>query len=192
MKTYQKIEESPKLVISYDQGAQSPREWDNLGYFITVDSRYSSPDKNEEIEGIVKCEGDNATSTENHAKLIKEKINSLGEKVLAIYPVSKYEHSGVSYSLGESRGFDYSNNGFYIVTERSAKITGTKKKDFEKVIEKELEIYTQWANGENYRFLLYDNDGEFEDSGGGFYDVEDIREYLPAEWENEDLSQYIK
>ena len=34
--------------------------------------------------------------------------------------------------------------------------------------------------------------GEIEDSCGGFYDIEDIREHLPEEFKSEDLTAYIK
>jgi hypothetical protein len=60
------------------------------------------------------------------------------------------------------------------------------------VIKSELETYTKWANGEVYGFTLYDDKGELEDSCYGFYDIDDIKEHLPAEWKDEDLTAYIK
>ncbi len=81
--------------------------------------------------------------------MIKEELeSSINEKVLAIYPISTYEHSGISYSLGNSHGFDYSNNGFYIVTDKTNAELGVKEEDFEKVIKAELDIYNQYCNGE--------------------------------------------
>ena len=48
MKTYKKVIESPRLVIEYDNDAESPRKnQDNLGYFYTKDSNYHSPDGND-------------------------------------------------------------------------------------------------------------------------------------------------
>ena len=137
--------------------------------------------------------GEEAESQAEHIKLIKAMTAEIiKEKVIAIYPITKYEHSGVSYSLGTAHGFDYSNNGFYIITEKTAKEIGIKAKDFEKVIREELEWYNSWANGECYKFTLYDSKGEIEDSCCGFYSVEDIKDYLPKEWKKEDLSDYIK
>lgn len=181
-----------KLVIEHDDYSSSPREWSNLGYFITCDRNYHSPDRNETIEGVVKRTGEEAGSQAEHIEMIKKEMEENGERVLAIYPVVKYEHSGIVYRLGTMHGFDYSNNGFYIITEKTAKELGTDEKDFEKVIKQELEVYNQYANGEVYQFCLYDNDGEIEDSCGGFYNIEDIREHLPEEWSNEDLTEYIK
>jgi len=195
MKTFTKsvVTTAPRLVISYDNDPESPRSWSNLGYFITVDRDYHSPDKNEMIELVIKRTGDEAQDQDDHIKLIKEELESeTNIKVKAIYPVVKYEHSGVSYSLGTKHNFDYSNNGFYIVTEKTAKELGTAKKDFKKVIQQELKIFNQYCNGEVYSFVLHDKSGEFEDSCCGFYSIEDIRDHLPKEWENEDLTEYIK
>jgi len=129
MKTIKKQIEVNKLVIEYDEGIDSPREWSNLGYFITVDNKYRSPDDHDTLINIVRESGQEATSCDNHMEIIKKEVeDQVQEKVLAIYPVVKYEHGGVSYSLGQRHGFDYSNNGFYIVTEESRKELGTKKK----------------------------------------------------------------
>jgi len=194
MKTYTKttISTEPRLVIEHDDDTTSPREWSNLGYFITVDSRQRSPDKNTELESIVKDTGERASNQADHIAMIREEIERSNEKVLAIYPIAKYEHSCVSYSIGTKNGFDYSNNSFYIITEKSQKEVGVLKKDWEKCIKNELEEYTKWSNGECYQFCLYNEQGEVEDSCGGFYDIEDIREHLGAEWKNEDLTAYIK
>ena len=193
MKTYKKTIEKNCLEIQYDEDCESPRSWSNLGYFITVDDGFRSPDMNTELENWIKETGQEATSQEEHIRMIKKDYEweNSEEKIIAIYPIVKYEHSGVSYSLGSTHDFDYSNNGFYIITTETQKEVGVKKKDFEKVIKDELENYSQWCNGDVYRFVLYDNLGEEFDSCSGFYDLEDIREYLPKEWKNEDLSEYL-
>ena len=196
MKTYTKTTQTiePRLVIRYDSDIESPRKWDNLGYFYSKDGRHISPDgNNTDIYNIMIETGNEAGSQEEHIKLMTKRINKeTGEKVLAIYPVVKYEHSSVSYSLGITKGFDYSNNSFYIVTDKTQKLLGTPKKFFEKVISQELKDYTAWANGEVYGYILYDKDGEEIDSCGGFYDIEDIRSSLPEEYKDEKLSDYIK
>ena len=195
MKTYTKTvqETKPRLIIRNDSDMESPREWDNLGYFITCDSKHNSPDNNQALQSLVENNGQSATSQAEHIKMIKAgmKAENLG-KVLAVYPVTKHEHGSVSYSLGTVHGFDSSNNSFYIVTKESADLIGAEAKDFEKIIKAEIETYNKWINGEVYVFTLYDDKGEVEESCGGFYAIEDIREYLPKEWADEDLSDYIK
>jgi hypothetical protein len=162
-----------------------------------VDRNYHSPDRNLTIENIVKETGETANSLSEHIASITERLQeATGEHVIAIYPICKYEHGGVSYSLGVKHGFDYSNNGFYIVTDETNRAYGLKGKNrnnrFEKIIKAELETFNKYANGECYAFTLYDKDGEVIDSCGGFYDIEDIREHLPKEWSKEDLNQYYK
>jgi hypothetical protein len=194
MKTYTKTVEitEPRLKISVDECPTSPREWDNLGYFITVDRNYRSPDRHTTYEMFVREAGEEAESQAEHIKLLTQKINELGEeKVLAIYPVVKYEYSGVSYSLGTVRGFDYLNNGFYIITDKTAKNVGVKPKDFERQIRAELEEYNKYANGEVYDYILYDKDGEQIDSCGGFYSLDEIKDSLPKEWQKEDMQDYL-
>lgn len=195
MKTYTKKIEviKPRLVITYDGDTESPRKWDNLGYFITKQGKYRSPDGNDNhIYEAVIGTGEIAESQEDHIKLIKKTINAYGdEKVIAIYPVYRYEHGNVIYKLGTAQGFDISNCGFYIVTDKTQKLLGTPKKSFEKVIKQELEEYTQWANGEVFSFTLYDDNGDLIDAVGGFYNIDHIKEYLPDEFKNEDLSRYI-
>jgi len=189
--TYKKEITKPILEIGYDNDCESPREWTNLGYFITCDKNNYSPDKHERLENIIKNTGEIAKNQEEHIRLIKSNYRNIDDNIIAIYPVVKYEHSGISYSLGTMHGFDYSNNGFYIVTAKTQKEIGTKKKDFIKVITEELEQYNKWINGEIYSFILYDEQGEQVDSCGGFYDIEDIREHLPKEWKKENLTDYL-
>jgi hypothetical protein len=192
MKTYNKTVKAPMLEIRQDFDAENPRNDINLGYFITCDSNMHSPDKYESFEAVVKTTGDVASSQEEHIKLIKKELEEeYDEKVLAIYPITKYEHSGISYSLGNSFGFDYSNNGFYIITEETAKEVGVKEKDFEKVIENELDVYNKYVNGEVYSFTLFNKNGEVKDSCGGFYNIGDIRECLTKGWDKEDLNDYL-
>lgn len=194
MKTYTKEIETPKLVIECDTNSENPREeWSNLGHFITCEKRYNSPDDDEVLKSIIQNLSEESANVEGHIKKIKEELphNGYG-KVLAIYPVYKYEHGNVIYRRGTAQGFDYSNSGFYIVTDKTQAIVGTPKDRFDKVIDGELETYTKWVNGEVYRFTLYNDKGEIEDSCGGFYDIEDIKSSLPEDWKDEDLEQYIK
>ena len=201
MKTYTKTEtvRRPMLEITHDSDAQSPREWDNLGYFITCESKYRSPDTDERLQNIVKNSGEVADNLADHIRLIKENYNNVDDKIIAIYPVYRYEHGNVSYKLGTAKGFDYANCGFYIITDKSVKDKGgfslkgkSLKNYFETTAKRELATYTQWANGEVYRFVLHDKAGEVADSCGGFYDIEDIMEYLPKSWKGENLSAYFQ
>jgi hypothetical protein len=127
--------------------------------------------------------------------MIKKEINAqLGEEVIYITPICRYEHGGVSYSVGTKTVFDYSNNGFYIVTKESAnEILGDdyNEEEIVKIIESEIETYNQWVNGEVYEYTLYDEDGNFEDSCSGFYTLDEIKERLPEDFDDEDMEDYL-
>ena len=189
MKTYTETIERPKLVINYDDCAESPRNWSNLSILV-IRNGLGDNDKylNRELESSrykVGC-------AEDHLELMKEIVEEhLGSKVIYADFISKYEHSGVHYFIGQSSGWDYSNIGFVFVTEDSLKEIGCAKEDIERIAEAEIEMFSQWANGDVYHFTLYDDAGNVEDSCGGFYDLEGMKEYLPEEWQEEDLTKYI-
>lgn len=187
-----------RLNIFYDDNAMSPREWDNLGFFLTRDNGYKSPDgkDNPLYQIMIDAEGE-AEDAESHMKLMKKMAKKQGIKVLAIYPIYKYEHSNVVWKRGVAGGWDCSNNGFYFITEESQKECGTKKKNWEKQVDGELEIYTQWANGEVYGYRLEESKiipacehcgrpeetvwGE-TDSCCGFYSIKDILALHKGDW----------
>jgi len=198
MKTYKKniVEEKPRLEISYDHFADNPRNWSNIGYFITCDSKYNSPDYNEELVSLIQNTGDESRSLDEHIDKIKNEMMSKGYgKVIYITPIYKYEHGNIVYKRGTTVGFDISNNGFYIITDKTLKeYTADKKQPInylEEVIDSELETYTKWANGEVYCFTLYDEDGEMQDGYGDIYDLQEIKDGLPADWKDEKLEDYI-
>lgn len=192
-KTYTTTIEKPRLEVWYDQHCESPRSDTNLGYFITCEQRYMSPDRNEDMEFIVRETSEMASNQEEHIKLIAERFaDDLDEQVLWIYPICRYEHSAVKYYRGTGKGFDSSNCGFYIITAESLKEYGEHSKPIEALIDGELEAYTAYANGEVYGFTEYNDKGEMIESVGGFYELDDMKDYLGKEWKDENLYDYIK
>lgn len=195
MKTYQKTIKALRLVIEHDDYTTSPRGWSNAGVFITKESKYLSPDgtNNDFYQAMVDVSEYN--NAQEHADAIKKQLETLGHNVLYIVPVSRYEHGNVVYKRGVHNGWDSGVCGFYIITKKKwdVHVGGDFTEDHaNKLIDGELEAYTNYANGEVYQFTLYDEHGEVVDSCGGFYDIEDIREYLPEEWAKEDLQEYFK
>lgn len=206
MKTYKKTIEAPRLLIEYDDCAESPRGWDNIGHFFTREKRYNSPDGNTDILYKLMLEtAEDAKNADDHIRLMKLNASTMFKNsepkdgnshdehlhIIDIFPVYRYEHGGVSYKRGTAQGFDYSTCGFYIVTAQSISGATYTTEDIEKAIDNELETYTQWCNREVYRFVLYDENGEVSDSCGGFYDIEDIRDLLPEDLKNERLDEYM-
>ena len=180
----------PLLEIRIDDSAESPRSWDNLGYFITKESRYNSPDNHPEYERIISETWDEASDPENHIELIKQRI----PEAIHVVPVSKYEHSGVSYTRGVSRWWDQWVVGFYIITEKSRDLIGTEPEYFDQCIDGELETYTAWANGNVYGFILRDTNWDELDSCWWMYSLDEIHDQINGfdpSWKDEDLSDYI-
>jgi hypothetical protein len=191
--TYTATVEKPRLVIVHDD-IESPRIYqDNLGYFITVGNKYNSPDHKPVLEAIVKQTGEEAQDLDDHIHMIRQRVaDEMNEVVTAIYPVYRHEHGNVLYKRGTAQGFDVSNNGFYIVTNKGEEKYGDHAKPIEALIDGELEEYTAWANGEVYSWTLYGEDGEEIDAGGGYFDLDEIKAELPKEWQNENLLNYIE
>ena len=196
MLTYKKEVEGPRLEVQYDVGTESPRGYSNIGVFVWLDRNSIDPEPGTVYkEAVLDTEGQ-ATSTENHIELMKKYLEADSDGIVEIYPVHKYEHGNIVYGLGRAFGFDYSNKGFYFVLKTKLKeVIGTDEvepKEIERIISNELEIYSQWANGEVYIFTLFDEQGEEIKSCGGFYFLESIKEYLPNEFKDEDLQDYFK
>lgn len=197
MKTYTKIIKEPRLKITYDASPQSPREWDNLGYFITCENSLDSPDNHEDMISMIQNLADQSSNQNEHMEMIKREFPSnFKETVIAIYPIVKCKHGGISYSLEMKKGFDFSNCGFYIVTDKTAKKSNCsedliKSKKFESFIKNEIELYNQYITGEVYRFELYDKDGVEIESCGDIYDIEGFKENLPKEWAKENMEDYL-
>ena len=47
------------------------------------------------------------------------------------------------------------------------------------------------ANGEVYEFVLYDEEGNIKDSCSGFYSIDEIKDCLGEEFQDEDLNEYL-
>ena len=196
MLTYKKEVEEPRLEVRYDSGSESPRGDSNIGVFVWVGRNSIDPEPGTVYKEAVLYTEIQATSTEHHIELMKKYLEADSDGIVEIYPVHKYEHGNVVYGLGRASGFDYSNKGFYFVLKTYLKeILGTdtvEPREVEQIISDELEIYTKWANGEVYRYTLLDEQGEEEDSCGGFYDLASMKEYLPDDFHEEDLQDYFK
>ncbi len=197
MLTYTKVEARtyPRLEIAYDLLAESPRRLnENLGYFITAEGKYESPDENDVLIDIVKQASD-ATCVEEHMENIKSLLKDINETVLYITPIVRYEHGDITYSRGVKNGFDYSNCGFYIITDKTCEDFDTIKKEIDVYIDIVLKAYNTYANGEIYTFNLYDEDGELYETASDIYSLEEIinnmSEEDALEWKDEDLTDYL-
>lgn len=195
MKSYEITVKKPMLEIRHDECPTSPREWSNLGMFIISSRKYISPDNEPTIKSVVEETANMVENADEHMDKIKSELTKIGIEAVYVTPIATYEHGARHYMRGVRTGWDYSNNGMYIVTRKSCEELGVDPDDtdaIERIIDNELSHYTMYANGEVYHYTLYNEYGDIEDSCGGFYEIEAMKEYLPESWADEDLTEYIK
>lgn len=222
------VEGAGKLVISWEDCSESPREWCNIGHFLTWAGRYGSPDENlfadpmgllEELlgeffgyaelaaaveggripglrfdgRGVLEEQGwkggwsevygweaedDEECRKDALCEAMAEELAAcrrLLDDKICILPVFMFDHTGIAYSTVDFNdpwdsgfvGFIYASSADL---EKAGIEQGRPRKEVERYLRKEVERYSQWANGEVFCLELYDKDGELVDSVGGVYD----------------------
>lgn len=178
--------------LSYDTYAESPREWDGLGT-LALHHNYPSDapieDFNEylcELLGmdVVQCE--RGAKCDFYTEQMKEYLLSKLDKDYVWSYVYKYEHSGIAFSTTPfSCRFDSSLIGIIHVNKKDLRIEyGIKcinQKSRDKandILRYEVDTYSAWANGDVYAFTIEDENGNVEDSCGGFYSIEEMVDHI--------------
>jgi hypothetical protein len=156
------------VMVDYENCSESPREWDNLGKMVCFHKRYSLGDKHNY----------NPNDYESFEELKKDILKN--EKVGVILPLYLYDHSGISISTSSfSCPWDSGQIGFIYTTREeilknfSGKILTQKlKTSVEQILEKEVETYTKYIEGEVYSFEVLKDDERIEYCGG-YYDSDE-------------------
>lgn len=163
-----------KLDIYYDDGAESPREWGNLGIMTCQHDKYSLGDE----------PFDEDRFEENMADM------------LALTKLYTYEHGCIKLYMADSphtEHWDTGHVGFiYTTAEKIREIYGDDLPTMEQIVKRlrsEVETYSQYLNGEVYRYVLSDvekcsrgDEHETEvDACCGFYSIDDILEHVGAQ-----------
>ena len=173
------------VTIDEDEWYESPREWENLGTLYTWEGGYYSPDKHNYSDGIeflgsiigeelIEKIHDKYDNNSDFFEDISKRMDKLG---YILYPVSKYDHGLVEYSLGISSGWDTGTVGVIFAEKKKICNWFNVKKVTQKVREKvvqnfesELEIYTDYANGYGmYCVEIEEFSGEPVEICGGYY-----------------------
>ncbi len=166
------------LRIERDDSPESPREWGNLGTFLTWQRRYNSPDKNDYSDPRSCMESLAYDYTDrNTYDMTDKQIQRIVEKHYIILPVYVYEHSSIAFSVHSfSDPWDSGQAGFIYVSKEDARkeygvkrLTAKVRAKVEKVLESEVEVYGQWVNGDVWGFVLEDDKGDTIDACWGFY-----------------------
>ncbi len=165
------------LKIFHDDYPYNVREDDNLTKMWFYHKRYNLGDCD-----IEKLDSDNYNSWDE----LEEAIIEMYDNVI-IKPVYMYEHGGIMLSLRPfACRWDSNRVGFIFITEEVLKETYNdiydenglvKETIIERaniVIEEDISLYNKYLNNECYMYELYDENNEFIDSFGGYYDLEAI------------------
>ena len=155
-----------KLRVVQDSCGDSPREWDNLGTMVCFHGRYDLGDKH-------KYYSDDYSGWEELEKAIRKE----GGRGTIILPLYLYDHSGITMRTSPfGCRWDSGQVGFIltnretILSEFGGKIVTKKLKEkVSRILEGEVETYTQYLEGEIYGFQIVDEEGEVVDSCYGFY-----------------------
>jgi hypothetical protein len=186
------------LEIMIDESPSSPREWDNFGTLIAWHNRYDLSDHHEKNHSDMRefleyhtCEYyETIEGVENASD---DRLMELFQRDHIMLPVYMYEHSGVVLNTyGFSCPWDSGQVGYiYISKDRVRKEYGVKritKKLLEKVesiLKSEIDIYSEYVNGNVYGYVLKDNEGNEVDSCWGFYGHDfsnnGMCDYIPSE-----------
>jgi len=155
---YAEIKDGPiTLTIDYDECAESPREWDNLGTMVCWHDKYVLGDKHyfDEPQSF---------------------YNEVHNDNAIILPLYLYDHSGITISTGPfACMWDSGPVGYIYVTkdqvrqEYGAKRISQKLRDrVINVLINEIETFDMYIKGECFSYLIMDGE-HFIDSCSGFY-----------------------
>jgi hypothetical protein len=157
------------IVEQYFDEVDSPRDWDNLGTMTCWHRNYSLGDEQPRLEPAEWAEW-----------LKKEHPNAI------ILPLYLYDHSGITISTTPfSCSWDSGQVGYIYTTLERAREMGfkywkrlTKKRrdQLAAYLIGEVKTYDQYIRGEVYRYVIEDEDGNFIDGCGGYYDRDHCEE----------------
>lgn len=203
---YKNKKNGHELVLSYDYYADNPFEfYEPFGHYYTWEDRYHSPMKNnfdssEEFFDSICGEGkfrELSKGFDNWKDFTDKLLKELEKHDIIADMITRYEHGGVSYSLGAWTGWDYSICGFVWATKEEIRKEYNTKRITKKVKEKAFDLlraqlrdYTSYANGEVYRAEVYDENGEIIDCCSGFYGDVEPDHFLPYDWKLEDCEVF--
>jgi len=179
------------VIIIRDEGYNPRFEEPRIGYMITGNKLWKSVDQHEELHDLfLQAYNSGVVSPQDHMRKFRELAEEAGYRLLAVFPISKHDHSFVQYELGILSDWDVGFNGVYVITEDSfenwkketGKHTEPDEDELMKVVKEEIKRYNAYLLGDIYRVLVErKKDGKVVESEGGFYDEKQIREWLARE-----------
>ena len=202
-----------RLVIERELFPEDPRSWDNLGTMLCCHRDYYLGDcnsnKETEQQLVEICRKYGKSDEEIDEMTFAEEVQFiLNQEDVCGFPLWLYDHSGISMSTTRQSAWDSSFVGLIFVEKDSYLAQMGLKEDIywkvraEKALESEIEIYSDFLEGNVYQWTLYeptiiitqsmdgkelsrkiDEEGEKVDGIGGYYNLtlEDAETYFDFE-----------
>jgi hypothetical protein len=172
--------------IDYEEYAEDPREWDNLGTMVLNHNRYNLPNE-------VDIQFRDYDSWDEVKDYIAKELDGV-----VILPVQMYDHSRVSIYVGNTADkWDGGQAGFIYVTRAQIQKEYSCKNITQKIRDQvscrlvnEVETYSQYMEGEVYQFSVRDAQGNELNACGGYYGEKSLRQELERELREFETVEY--
>ena len=179
------------LKVWYDDCAESPRDWDNLGTIVCEHRRYTLGDSQDVDQSIIEmlqvvADGDTDKALNYFETHTYNQCFARIQEKFIVLPVYMYEHSNIALSTGSFIGraqhaeWDSGQLGFIYVSKEDvrneykvSRISKQLLKTVKTVLDNEVKLYGHYINGDCYGYTLdkfNEETQEWEniDSCGGF------------------------
>jgi len=159
-----------RIEVCYDDDPINPRtDYDHCSTMVCFHKRYTLGDT--DVPSIDPSDFDGFDEMEEHIR------KELGAVI--VLPLSLYDHSGITMSVGQASGWDCGQVGFIYATRKqvlewfmrkrlSKKLLG----QVEDCLRAEVDEYDKYLTGQVYGFMVTGED--CDDSCWGFFDQEDM------------------
>lgn len=161
------------IKIYYDDDAENPRNWNNLGTMICGHSRYQLGEKHnfEDAQSFLL----DLLELTDDCQLDLNQLVARAEKRAIILPVFLYDHSGLAMNtIGFRCPWDSAQVGFiYVALEKVRKEYSVKRVSAQcrqkvlAVLRQEVQTFSDYISGAVYGYVI-EKDGETVDSCWGF------------------------
>lgn len=161
------------VTIDYDQDAESPREWDNLGTMICWHRNYILGDRKRGEKMPFDSPSD-----------FQEWADSKDSDVALCLPLYLYDHSGITMSCSPfSCPWDSGQVGYIYITREKIRHEYSCKRISKKLLERvrgylvsEVGTYDLFLTGQVYGYTVTDANGENVDSCWGFLGMDTVKD----------------
>lgn len=163
-----KLTNGMTLKIEREEYCENPREmFDNLWTWISNAPRYFRSDKNAD-DDVYRAYFDGDEDD-------KETL----EKNYLVVPIYAYIHSGTTISLTPfSCPWDSGTGFIAYLSRKKMEKEGLTEEDAVRILEGEVKEYDSALQGDVFYFCIENEDGDIEDSCGGFYGFDGLKSEL--------------